>query len=173
MAAFDADPAQERTDDGQPVDIDAYGWAAHRRDRDTWSAFQPVREHSTALLTTAATQLGRLPATSVGAWASRINTLAKATRTLEAEHKHAVERIRAHVARSHANLDTVDLIITDFFDETWSALEQWTTGGHAVIELNTLTGKNTATEAASPPPLRHSTGHVTPPPPAQGPGRHQ
>ncbi|MEU3599315.1 hypothetical protein ABZ714_11365 [Streptomyces sp. NPDC006798] len=170
MATYHQDPAQEQGDDGRPTDIEAYGWAAHRRDRSMWAAYVPVRSTVGTLLATATAQLDLLPQEARPAWASKITALARAADTLETHHDRLISELRDHLVHSNAPaLISIDVSMTEFFDEAWSALHVWASGGHAVIELNTMVGS-----ASTPPPqpaLRLLNGGVASPPRGQGPAR--
>ncbi|MFF0448013.1 hypothetical protein ACFYT4_16660 [Streptomyces sp. NPDC004609] len=168
MLAFDSDPAQEQSEGGWPCDELAYSWAAHRRDRSMWEAFLPVRGHVGALLATATAQLGLLPDSSRDAWTSKINGLDHATTELDHQHDRTVERLGDHLARPHPNLETVDLVLTEFFDEAWPALDVWAAGGHAVIELNTTVHQDAAHSHTPKTALRLVSGGITSP---SAPGR--
>ncbi|MFF6975207.1 MULTISPECIES: hypothetical protein [Streptomyces] len=157
----DQDPAQEQDDDGHLLDTEGYGWAAHRRDRSLWYAYLPVRSHADALLTTATAQLDMLPQESRPAWASKIAALARAADTLEAGHDRLMRELREHLTgAANPNLASVDLSVTEFFDEAWPALDVWAGGGSAVTELNT-TVHGTAPPPAPNPALRLVSGGVT------------
>ncbi|MGW6454409.1 hypothetical protein ACWF94_00535 [Streptomyces sp. NPDC055078] len=134
--AFDRDPAQEESGDGWPADSEAYGWAAHRRDRTLWEAFRPVREHADVLLATATAQLALLPAASRTEWEPRIGALSSAAEALDAEHDIVLERLRTALIPSDATVDAVDAVLTEFFDEAWPALDAWAAGADAVIGLD-------------------------------------
>ncbi|GAA2254933.1 hypothetical protein GCM10010232_50220 [Streptomyces amakusaensis] len=168
MHAFDQDSAQQQGEDGWPTDIEAYGWAAHRRDRSMWEAFLPVRAHAAQLLGTATAQLGLLPEESRKHWASKIAALERAIGTLESEHNRLLERLRDHLAGSRPALDAVDLMVTECLDEAWPALDSWAAGGHAVIELNTMLHPGSAPPRAPQPALRLVSGGIVPP---DAPGR--
>ncbi|MFF8958619.1 hypothetical protein [Streptomyces sp. NPDC014894] len=163
MNAFEHDSAQQQGDDGWPVDVDAYSWAAHRRDRSLWDAFLPVQIHAGEILDTAAFQLDQLPEGSRKAWASKIAALERAVGTLESEHDRLMEQLRDHLVDSRPNLAAVDLMVTEFFDEAWHALDVWAGGGNAVIELNTTLHPGTAPPRAAQAPLRLVSGGIVPP----------
>ncbi|MFI1890216.1 hypothetical protein [Streptomyces jumonjinensis] len=163
VAAFDQDPVQKQGDDGWPVDVDAYGWAAHRRDRSLWDAFLPVQIHAGDLLGTATAQLDQIPEESRKAWSPKIAALERAVDTLETEHDRLMDRLRDHLVRSRPNLAAVDLMVTEFFDEAWPALDVWASGGHAVIDLNTTVHQGAAPSRTPKPALRLVSGGIIPP----------
>ncbi|MFI1013117.1 hypothetical protein [Streptomyces sp. NPDC020965] len=173
MTAFEHDPAQQQDSDGWPKDGEAYGWAAHRRDRTLWEAFRPLREHAGAMLATAAAQLNQLPDVSRGAWESRITALSQAAESLTSEHDRAIDRLRDHLVKGDAGVATVDYVLTEFYDEAWPALDTWAAGASAVIELNaavnpqaTAERQRTGTRSAA----RGSSSGTVATAPAPGPG---
>ncbi|WP_329025749.1 hypothetical protein [Streptomyces sp. NBC_00690] len=137
MLAFDGDPAQEQTRDGRPCDELAYGWAAHRRDRRMWEAFQPLEECLDVLLATANAQLDMLPAASQPEWRSKIEALVHAAETIDAEHKQTVARLHTLLSVPDPTVDSVDAVVTAFFDEAWPALDVWANGADALAGLDT------------------------------------
>jgi hypothetical protein len=145
------------------VDAHAYGWAAHRRDRDLWEAFLPVRVHVGALLATATAQLGLLAEPSRDTWTSKINGLSHATEELDHQHDRTIERLGEHLVRPHPTLETVDVVLTEFFDEAWPALDVWASGGHAVLELNTTVHQDAAPSRKPARSLRLVSGGIVPP----------
>ncbi|MFE4664526.1 hypothetical protein ACFRI7_11830 [Streptomyces sp. NPDC056716] len=171
VETFDQNPAQQQ-EDGQPVDIDAYSWAAHRRDRLIWIAFLSIRVQVPQLLATATAQLDQLPAPSRAPWAARLRALGRAAEALDREHEDTVERLRGHFAGPGANLETADLILTEFFDEAWHPLEIWAISGHTVIELNSMVHPANAPAGSPAPAVSRRRPHTVTATerPAQGPG---
>ncbi|MCX4659202.1 hypothetical protein [Streptomyces uncialis] len=146
MHAFERDPAQQQDGDGRPTDGEAFGWAAHRRDRTLWEAFRPVREHANAMLATAAAQLNQIPGAYRGAWESRITALSHAAESQATEHDRAIDRLRNHLVKGDSGVAAVDCILTEFYDEAWPALGTWAVGASAVTELDAAVSPRAAAE---------------------------
>lgn len=135
--------SDEHTDlDGWPYDDHAYGLRQSQRDADTAEAFETLRYGARHLLTTAETQLTRLPEHTVQSrWGYQLGVLHTALDRLEELHEQWLLTRDGLPAAAQPGTADFDDALAEHHAESWSYLDDWTTHGTALREINTAARK--------------------------------
>ncbi|MGW2477918.1 hypothetical protein [Streptomyces sp. NPDC001665] len=126
--------SDENTDlDGWPHDSHAYGLRASQRDAETHTAFEPLRDGARHLLGTAETQLTLLPEGQVQTrWVYQLGLLNKALDQLDELEQQWLETQDSLSSGTPAYEDA----LAEHHAEEWHALDEWTTHGKVILEVN-------------------------------------
>ncbi|WP_236726425.1 hypothetical protein [Streptomyces sp. NBRC 110465] len=132
---------------------------ASRRDADTAGAFEPVRPGAHHLLATAETQLIRLPKNTVqGRWIYQLGVLRDALDRLDELHDEWQATRDALPIAAQPGTPVYDDALAEHHAESWSYLDDWSTHGKAIREINTAARsiRSPLAPAPSPVPTRHA-----------------
>ncbi len=122
--------------DGRPHDEEATGWRMHRRDVETWLAFRQIRPFASHLVAQAEVQIRSLPTSSAGQWADSLRALATALRDIDSlDQEYGVTRdgLPGSVPFESAEYTRY----SEYTNEAWHPLNEWTCHGQAVLDINT------------------------------------
>lgn len=134
--------SDENTDlDGWPHDSHAFGQRASRRDADTHTAFEPLRDGARHLLGTAETQLALLPEGQVQSrWVYQLGLLTTALDRLEELDQQWLETQDSLSSVTPGTTAYGDALAEHHADG-WNALDDWTTHGKTILEINAAARK--------------------------------
>lgn len=115
---------------------------ASQRDADTLTAFEPLRYGASLLLATAETQLAQLPENTVQSrWVYQLGVLHAALDRLDELHEQWLEIRDALPATAKPGTADFDDTLAEHHAESWSYLDDWTTHGKALREINSAARK--------------------------------
>ncbi|MGW1235033.1 hypothetical protein [Streptomyces californicus] len=115
---------------------------ASQRDADTAAAFEPLREGARHLLDTAEVQLTQLPENTVqGRWVYQLGVLRTALDGLDELHEEWLDTRDALPANAQAGTTDFDDALAEHHAESWGYLDDWSTHGRTVLEINTAARK--------------------------------
>ncbi|MFD8114370.1 hypothetical protein [Streptomyces microflavus] len=126
---------------------------ASKRDADTAAAFEPVRSGARHLLATAETQLIELPKNTVqGRWIYQLGVLRDALDRLDELHDEWQATRDALPITARPGSPDHDDALAEHHAESWSNLDDWSTHGRAIQEINTAARKARSPLALAPAP---------------------
>ncbi|MYS36690.1 hypothetical protein K388_02699 [Streptomyces sp. KhCrAH-43] len=134
--------SDENTDlDGWPHDSHAYGLRASRRDAETHTAFEPLRDGARHLLGTAETQLTLLPEGQAQTrWVYQLGLLTTALDQLDALDQQWLET-EDSLSSVTPGTPAYEDALAEHHAEEWNALGDWNTHGKAILEINAAARK--------------------------------
>ncbi|MFJ7527971.1 hypothetical protein ACIQ1S_23960 [Streptomyces griseus] len=126
---------------------------ASKRDADTAAAFEPVRPGARHLLATADTQLIELPKNTVqGRWIYQLGVLRDALDRLDELHDEWQATHDALPITARPGSPDNDDALAEHHAESWSNLDDWSTHGRAIQEINTAARRTRSPLALAPAP---------------------
>lgn len=126
---------------------------ASKRDADTAAAFEPLRPGARHLLATAETQLIQIPKNTVqGRWNYQLGVLRDALDRLDELHDEWQATRDALPITSRPGSPDHDDALSEHHAESWSNLDDWSTHGKAIQEINTAARKARSPLALAPAP---------------------
>ncbi|MFD9484636.1 hypothetical protein ACFWBX_11645 [Streptomyces sp. NPDC059991] len=166
LADFDAWREEHSDLDGWPLDDDEHSRHAVKRDADTWRSFNRVRSFAKDLLATAEVQVQQLnPAHIQSRWPWQLGVLDQALKQLGTLQQDWLEARDALPLTARPGSFAYDDALAERNEEAWSYLDDWSTHGKALLEIQ-------ATAQDLPPrslALASPTAHARPAAPAAPP----
>ncbi|GGU55109.1 hypothetical protein GCM10010211_19740 [Streptomyces albospinus] len=166
LADFDAWREEHSDLDGWPLDDDEHSRHAVKRDADTWRSFNRVRSFAKDLLATAEVQVQQLnPAHLQSRWPWQLGVLDDALKQLATLQQQWFKARDALPPTARLGSFAYDDALAERNEEAWSYLDDWSTHGKALLEIQAAAQNH----PLRPPALTSATTHVRPAAPAAAP----
>ncbi|MEU5833014.1 hypothetical protein ABZ820_04890 [Streptomyces diacarni] len=137
LAEWDAYSDQHTDLADWPHDDHSYGLRASQRDSETAAAFEDIRVGARYLLAVAETQLAQLPSHVVqNRWSYQVAILYSALDRLEVLHGEWLKTRDALPADARPGTTVFDEALTEYHAEAWSYLDDWSTHGQTLLDIN-------------------------------------